>query len=107
MSQVALIYHNDKRLYINKNNSNNKKNENEINKLTNSKIKENGSFQVIPTKKLKWTIKIKGGNEKKELVIYQGDDKIKKIEEFCQNYKLNNFEKEQIIKAISKKKGLF
>ena len=72
-------------------------------KFINSKKSESGSFNSIPIRKLKWTFKIKIDNDMKKIVIYEDDDKIKKIEEFCKLYNLDDFEKEQIIKIIAKK----
>lgn len=39
----------------------------------------------------------------KKIIIYEDENKLNKIEEFCKIYRLDDFEKEKLIKIIEKR----
>ena len=69
----------------------------------NSKTEENTILQTDPIKKLKYIFQIDVGDKMKKLIIYDGDNRNKKVEDFCDINKLGDFEKEQIINMIERK----
>ena len=84
-------------------NKNSYKNElNKMNKFINSTIKNENEIQ---TKKMKFVFQIKIEGEPKKLIIYEKEDKMKKIEEFCEKYNLDSYEKQQIINVVKQKFG--
>lgn len=86
-------------------NKNSYKNElNKMSKFINSTIK-NENENEIQIKKMKFVFQIKIGDEPKKLIIYEKEDKMKKIEEFCEIYNLDSYEKQQIISVVKQKFG--
>lgn len=88
------------------NNSSEYKIQNDTKKIFNKTCEGgNRTVQIYPLKKVKYIFQIKVGDQKKKLILYDVDNRREKIEEFCDLYKLKDFEKEQIIKIIGKKIG--
>jgi hypothetical protein len=73
---------------------------NKMRKFINSTIKNENEDQI---KKIKFVFQIKIEGEPKKLIIYEKEDKMKKIEEFCELYNLDSYEKQQIINAVKQK----
>ena len=73
---------------------------NKMKKFINSTIKNENEDQI---KKIKFVFQIKIEGEPKKLIIYEKEDKMKKIEEFCEMYNLDSYEKQQIINAVKQK----
>ena len=86
----------------NKNSSKNKLNK--MSKFINSTIKKENENE-IQIKKIKFVFQIKIEDEQKKLIIYENEDKMKKIEEFCEMYNLDSYEKQQIINVVKQKFG--
>ena len=69
--------------------------------INNSKIKEYENIHSFPIKRLKRIFQIKIGDDIKKLVIYNGDNELQKLEEFCKTYNLEQNKKEKLIREIN------